>query len=735
MTSAATLDRIALALMAVYLVAAAALAIARRPQARAGRPFTLPELVVIGLLLAVAAELRFGHVTTLHNGRLTQDEAAITRDYVAAIVNWEPVVTGASYLTHAWLLDGWYALAGVGTYSARWYTATGAAIGLVCFFAALRLAANARVAAWATVFLAVATYAVYFSVFALETAGVMLFVPLVLLLAVLWLRRPTVVRSAALGLALAASLFTYPGVALGWTSIVAGCALGWIATVAARRAIRGTGAPLADVPVRSWIAAALPFVAYFAAGAILHRRFYFRGMGFLQGGGSLTMSWPVYRAAIPILARDLFVETTTWNLLFRSVPFVDRILWPFALLGTWVAWRRWPGWVVRGALLSPLVLFFIIPFGGGNPGMRRGIFILFPFCACAGVAVDELAARFGGTVAAVVALVALAQPIWFQATTGRTQWKSELFGADFGAIAIPEDLLLETLRQHDVVLSGEEFVHPWDRARHVDLVRLARRHGVLRDSTHTLRFVAPDDPSLLASVREHPGTVLITSVPAVTVAGLARQTGVCVRIGDLQGDARTVVVHLSAPPDATAGDLCAWSGGEDRAVTTCARLGYRYKLSRLVHEVACHAAACDPNRDEFVFASPGSVRFRLRRPGPPGGPVRLVLGVNDPRPFRRENRIAVDGHDVGRVDGDHVADDRVALDVPPDAGAGDVWTIEVAGPKDPDKIGFDVRWAALQPGTDGGPSGVDCPPILCVRDANGAVCDDGHGPARHGNAG
>ena len=105
----------------------------------AARKSSVAEVVLCTAILTLAAYLRFWHVTTLNGGFLSMDEAAVTRTTVSSIVHFERVDTGATYLTHAWMLDTWYRFFGISTSSPRYYTATVALLGLVFFFAALRL--------------------------------------------------------------------------------------------------------------------------------------------------------------------------------------------------------------------------------------------------------------------------------------------------------------------------------------------------------------------------------------------------------------------------------------------------------------------------------------------------------------------------------------------------------------------------------------------------------------------
>ena len=691
-------------------------------------PFSYPELALCLVLLATAAYLRFWHVTTLHGGHLTADEAAITRTYVSSIVHFEPMVTGASYLTHAWLLDTWYRVFGLSTFSPRYYTATVSLFGLVFFFAALRLLFDARAATWATIFLAVSTYAVYFSVFALETAGLMLFVPLNALLLVLWLRKPSLLSSFALGLSLGLSLFTYPGVILGYLALLAGWLLCWTVECIHTRTVTGTAGPFESVSRGAWLIATVSFACVALTGATLHNRVYFQYLGLFRGGGRFISSSAAYYRALPVLLHDIFMEAGSWNLLLPT-SFVDRTFWPFAFLGAFCLWSVPPRWLSRGAIVSTLIVVLLVPFGGPYPGMRRGLYLLFPLCACAGVGVDELSARLGRALASILVLVAVAHPVYYQMTIGRQHWTNAAFGQDFGTAPIPDQVLLDALEKYNVVMIAEEFAHPWDRLRHIHFWKLAVRHGALHHAQHTLTFVSEDRRARISALAEQPDTAVLTWVPDRVLVKMAKPADLCFRLSDL--DQRPALVRLTKPANAGKGDLCLWSGGEERALTSCVRLGYRHRLSRLVHEVVCSDAACDARRPESVYVQPGSVSFRLRRPQSRGGPVRLVLKVTDTMPLVRENRLSVNDHDLGLVDRARLErGERLGIEIPAEAqldrDAGSV-RIDPGGRRG--RIGWEVIWAAIESGE--GPGADECPATFCIKDATGDICEDGRPPERH----
>src|SRR5204862_2444939 len=91
------------------------------------------------------------------------------------------------------------------------------------FFATVRILLGTRVALWAAALLAVSTYAVHFSAFAVEIGALLFWVPAVAFALVAWLRQPSAWRAAATGLVLGLSLFTYPGVLVAYAAIALGC--------------------------------------------------------------------------------------------------------------------------------------------------------------------------------------------------------------------------------------------------------------------------------------------------------------------------------------------------------------------------------------------------------------------------------------------------------------------------------------------------------------------------------
>ena len=706
---------VGLALTFLYLMGAGVLIATGDSRWPEQRPWRGVEMILCAAILLAAASLRFRHVETLNGGLLTMDEAQTTRTYVSSVVHFEPAEFGATFLTHAWLLDTWYRVFGIGTYSPRYFTAVVGLIGLLFFFATLRLLFGAFVAAWGTAFLAVATYAVYLSVFAIETGTLMLAVPVGAFAFVAWLRGPTLLRSCALGLAIGLSLFTYPGVLVGYAAIVGGWVLCAAVQRFSRRANGGAG-PLALVPARSWGVALLSLAVVFLAALILHVRVYAPTHGLFHGGGSLSASAGAFRAAMPALLRDLFVETDSWNLLLRRTPFVDWTYWPFAVLGAACVWKRYPDWISRGVLLSMVLVVLLVPLCGSNPGMRRGAFLLFPLCACAGVGVGELRIRVGSPAASVLVLAALAHPIYFQTTIGRGQWTTASFGQSFGSKPIPDRMLLDILEKHDVVMSADEYASSWDRNRLVHYRKLALRHGALPPHAHTLGFADAADPSGAAAVAAEPGAALLTWDPERVLPAIAGGAGLC--IGPSNLDERPALVPLIIPGRATSRDVCLWRDGPLSVPSRCVRLGHAHRFSKLAHDVSCENAYCDASRPEAAYVEPGSVAFRLGAPPPRAWPVRLVVQVTVLPPWARENRVFVNERDIGAIDGAGLdAAGRLRIDVPSAAAVDrEQWSVRLGPGGHPGRLGWDVVWAALVAKDegevctdDGAPSAVTVP--------------------------
>ncbi len=721
---------VGLGITLVLLAGAGVLVWTRRACPPEERRVSAVEAVLWAAIVITGVWLRFGHVSTLNGGVLTMDEAQSTRTYISEVIEFAPAEFGGTYLTQAWLLDGWYELFGVGTYSARYYTAAITLVGLVLFFATLSRLLNRRVAAWAAALLAVSTYAVHFAVFAVEVGILQFGLPLGAFAFVVWLRRPTALRSCVCGLVLGLSLFTYPGVLVGYAAILAGWAVCWTAARARGRA--PVPNPFAHVSPRSWILFTACFAAVVGTGAILHARVYTHIHGLFAGGGSLDLSWSGFEESLPIVLHDLFVETTTWLEIFRHTPFVDWTYWPLALVGAWCLWTRRGDWVSRGVVLSvPLVILFAVVCGA-YPGMRRALYILMPVSAFAALGVDALYARAGRWVGSLIVVLVVGHPVYYQMTIGRQDWRTASFGASFGADPIPDTLLLEALEKHEVIMSADEYPSGWDRNRLIHYWKLARRHGALRERTHALTFVSARDPARVAELADRPDAALLTWSPERVLPAMAKPAGLCFGLTDLQP--RPALIPIVTASRATARDVCLWEGGRETALTSCVRLGHAHPLSHLVHGLVCENAYCESSRPETSYVEPGSVSFRLKPPG--RGPVRLVVRVAVLPPWERANRVMVNGHEVGALDRSalDVATARLRLDIPASAETDrDFWTVTLGPGGHPGQVGWDVVWVALVPGgraapPPGGPEAGECPTMLCVGRGEGRVCEETKAP-------
>jgi hypothetical protein len=397
---------------------------------------------------------------------------------------------------------------------------------------------------------------------------------------------------------------------------------------------------------------------------------------------------------VAVLLRDLFVETDSWNLLFRHTPFFDWTYWPFALVGAACVWTRYPGWVSRGIVASVVLVVLLAALCGPYPGMRRAVFLLFPLCAFAGLGVDELYARVGSRAASVLVLAAIAHPVYFQATIGRAQWRTAAFGQSFGGDPIPDRMLLDALEKHDVILSADEFANGWDRNRLLHYWKLALRHGALRQRQHTLGFASAADPAHVVALAEQPDAALLTWNPDRVLPALAEAAGLCFGRADL--DQRPALIPLTTASRATSGDVCLWRGGPRSAPSGCVRLGHAHRFSKLRHAVSCESAYCDDSRPEAAYVEPGSVSFRLGAP-PRGRPVRLVVQVAVLPPWDRENRVFVNEREIGAIDGQGLdVAGRLRIDIPPAAALDrDVWWVKLGPGGHPGRVGWDVVWAAL----------------------------------------
>ena len=662
----------------------------------ADRPHRAEWLLCL-LLLALGAYLRIADLDRLHGGRLTGDEAHLDRIYLFQMLTLQPSFNGGTYLTHALLLDLWHHAFGFTPLAGRHFSAAVGALGLVFFFLAMRATLGLRPALWGTALLSIALYAVYFASFALEPIHALCFPPLLAWLGVRCRQRPSLGRGLALGIALGLSLFTYPGLLVGLASVAAGWLLAALGPLG-RRGLAQPGVLLAHLPWRVLLGAALASGALLAAGAGLHERYYGAGGGFLfRGGGGLDPSPYSWASALAILLRDAFVETATWNLPYRHAPFLEWTFWPLALAGGVLLWRRHGHPAGRGLVLSIPIALAVLPFTGATPGMRRGVFLLLPVTALAGLGAAWAFRRLGPLRGSLLLGALVAQPLVYDLALGRGFARQSNFLEDFGAAPIADAVLLDQLRRHGVLVSSDEFAHEWDRRRVQAFPFLARRYGVL-DTAHDVRLLAEADPAFLAGLTDGSGAVAATWQPAFLLRSLARAQPLCfqvVRPVDADGPA---FLRVTSPGAAGPQDVCLGGTPERLAPTPCARLGANHVQSMLAHRVECSLAGCSARHMDHLFAHPGAISLELKPPPDAGrGPLWIAFRILYSQVDQRENFVTLNDRPVGMLDERRLRQgERAALEVPARARrrAGS-WLLRVGPTTQPGKLGWDLYWAAL----------------------------------------
>jgi hypothetical protein len=260
-------------------------------------------------------------------------------------------------------------------------------------------------------------------------------------------------------------------------------------------------------------------------------------------------------------------------------------------------------------------------------------------------------------------------------------------------------VLLRELATAEVLLSGAEYEHPWDRGRHVAFVSLARRHGLLPEEAHGLSVLEANDPMPHRALLERADAVLVTWRPDLVLSLVARPQRLCFRtLHEVVSD-EPAVLRLVRPEAASVEDECPWTRGRPEAVMTpCVHLGARFVDSRLVHEVECTNAWCGSDRPDFAWAHPGWLAFKLPPPDGEGGRVVLVLKVLYSGVEQRANLVLVNDHPTSVLDASRLVERSLAvLDVPLVAVAPGTapWSVRLGPSGVADRVGWDVFWAAF----------------------------------------
>lgn len=713
-----------LGLCAILLVLLTTLRKSSRGQ-QAGRvPWS--EWLALGLgltLLATGAWLRISGLQTFEGGMLTSDEnwpIIYVSDVVHRLETYQEL--GLSHGTFAYTIDLWNRVFGFEPLGARRATVAFGIATIALYFLALRSLTTPSLALLATGLLCASPFAVFFSRLVSEHSYPLFYASACLLAYSCWRRQPGAVQAFPIGLFAGLGYFVYAGFPVALAALVLGCGvacmIGRIGREPDTRA-RSTGQPL--VLVRSVLAAGLGFAAIYVPTILLHTQA-FGGRFLTTGGGRLKLSMASMREAWIQLFRDLFIAGSSWYLPFRDLPVLERTLLPFAALGAVWAWRRYRSALARGCLLAAPLLIALCTLSGQYPGMRRALVVLLPyaFCSAAGVLLvlqtlakpfrvearsTRVLGRLGSLVGVSLVLLCCFHAVAYQLAFGK-QMTGRNFGTGFTGVTtdpIPDDLLIDRLREGHVLLDRGEFGGVMAERYYPSVERLARRYGRLTSTEQRLHY--SDDPQVAAEE----GWIVLTR-DAEVLREQSQRTGLCIPLSEVRnafGDKILFAVPLVSASRSGEEILCVGSPSHLESIGSRLRFGFTHFKEALRHEMHCAGPYCDPSRPSTVYATGGDISFLLRRPAPQsaGGfsetspaAAELWLGVVPANVPGRANRLLVNGHPVGTLLAGTLGEGgKARFSIPETATASDpLWRITIESPEPP-ATGWDLVWAELRP--------------------------------------
>jgi len=662
------------------------------------------ELGLALSLIAIGLVLRLAFLNEFEAGRLTSDENWIAVGYVSKIVHGEPVRGGATQLAFARALDIWYQSVGFTPLLARAFSATLGVISLVAFYAGLRKVSSNRLALWSTAFLSTSLFGIYFSKLALET-GWAIFVPPVMFLLFISGRSIRPILATVSGIVFSLGIFSYPGLLMAAAAVAAGTAISFI--------IRDRTYPERHKrPSRQfWIlmlafaAGTIPFTAY----ALYQHSAIYGGGHVMTGGGTFTFVLaPLLTGLIQVL-KDALINADSWYMPYRDTPFFEITLLPLAVFGILMFWRaRWP-WYTLGVFIGIPICIAMVPFTGPYPGMRRALFVLLPYYVAVGGGMIFLLSALNKNhpiessihrplaspyklFALIILFLSVAQPVLYQLTTGRdnTRWN---FGEGFAKRIIPYDLILTSLKTHDVVLDQDEFKGYFDDLIYPNFFQLYARYTPDAGIQHSL-LVLPTTSFFQSNngIAKLSNKILMTW-DAQVFGQLVSSGKICIEPESMSADKASYpyrgLVSTSDENNCRNSIKSPTNPGQNMSMAFD-------RLTRLKHQLHCDASICGPDRPDFVYTKK-DVSFILT-PKLRDKKSILRLKIANPAPDR-QSIIFVNNVFIGTLNQTSLNKSLEYADfvVPIQAtSAPDNWLIRIGpSPTQPDKLGWDIVAASL----------------------------------------
>lgn len=681
--------------------------------------FICGERRALWLVIGVGVFLRVALVAEFQDGRLTSDENLMAIVYTSGIVHGDPVRFGAEKVVSSLILDGWMQLFGPSPLAIRALSTSISLLGLALWCIALRRLAGWRVAMWGTGLLSISVFGIYFGRLGMEMYWVLFLGALLLWLYALWLEKKAPGTAFVGGLVAGLGFFTYPGFILGVLALLAGLSIAWLWSLAITRRAGGRGNGVGHTAV---FHAGLAFVGLsipLALGVWSHVQIFASpDEPIFAGGGHLDLSLGAILSALAQQLKDLFIEGSSWYLVFPSMPFVELVLWPFFVVGLWRSWGDSESWKVRGVALSIPLVLFLSAFTGPYPGVRRSIYLLLPFYffAAMGIvwflsAANASAIREGlygtakrGVFALVFVLFGVAHIVYYQLDFGRAavSWN---FGAGFGTNKIPMDSLLGWLEDKDVILSEHEFGVYFDHWIYMHYPKLARRYGLISPGARDVHFIEDAQSPVIRTLRYRDDWRYL-SWSGDGLETLSRHVGFCVNaqaVGDATaGDARDLLFVAYRNPVANnrgprgAGPVGCFERGDSIIPDARFDMGYRRADERLRHRLVCAGGHCDKTRPDFLYTRGGAVSFVLGvQEGVCESGCVLEFQLRNPAPGRK-SVVRGGGKRVGVIDLSSInAKNRVRFPIAASSvdndGRLEVEIIEAEG----GRLGWDVDYARI----------------------------------------
>ncbi|MCC6931919.1 MAG: glycosyltransferase family 39 protein [Deltaproteobacteria bacterium] len=443
--------------------------------------------LLTGFSIASALALRVYLPGYIFSSELTSDEIAMSSLYPSRVFKFENYPSGASQLTSAALMYGWFKLFGFTSISARYFSFFWALIGIITFYFCVKHYFSKKEAFFSTVALFINPSCILFSSLGIEVVFSLIAPVVIVFLLSLKSNKTSKYqyRSLLIGFIIGISFFTYPGVILS-TLALFGSWLVYQSSIRIKQIVSGRlDVPLLEDWRRMFIGIFLAYLLFL----LIDLKWLNGGRILLSGGGHIPNSLDDYFNALRLILYEMVVRQITWYSGLINTSLAEWTHLPFLILTLVYAFRKTnnkKSLYIRVMILCLILNLFAVAGTGAAVGIRRGLSLCLLLAVFAGrgftLALNYFhSSRYSLILSTVATLLFIAPVRYYPELLGLRYKLFPSTYAGWGIISPKE--LNPILQQGTIFLLAEEFEFELDRYLQRSLISTTREFASQKDSS------------------------------------------------------------------------------------------------------------------------------------------------------------------------------------------------------------------------------------------------------------